>query len=355
MRLGLLAIIFMLAILPAQLSKAQTPINWPAHYWQPPLKVPEIAGATTYTCQTSPYQPTFAVIRCNPMSLGQFPPYALVFLRVHEYGHVNQLATNPGMYYSAYAEYDADCYAAANLANSDPLVLQQTINFFYYVVGQGMKDATHGSGIEMAQRALQCARSVVPNFMAAQVLTPSLSPVPSWGGRGEGEFSIGESEPQDGPAKEYKPIPQQALVPTDRSDDLDKITDTKGAPEFCTALDLMIDSSHSKFWEASTRSGAIRPTIGTALDAECIVSAPGRNNAICKFHESTISEQANQKLRACLSTAEWTTICPNCAVVKYQHPGHPEGHPVVTFDTKQNRLEFSSGEDAHTTSPAKKH
>jgi hypothetical protein len=74
-----------------------------------------------------------------------------VFLRAHEYGHIfsNGPYANP--------EANADCWAAQQLAQSDPQVLDQVVSFMVNVMGPRGGDATHGNGYQMAQLIRQCS------------------------------------------------------------------------------------------------------------------------------------------------------------------------------------------------------
>ena len=120
--------------------------------WQPPQTVPEsfdrsIAPYGGYTSMG----PKGPYIRFNPDVWFNEPWYVNVFLRAHEYGHI--FARGP----YANPEANADCWAAQQLGQSDPQVLDQVISFMVNTMGPRGGDATHGNGYQMAQLIRQCS------------------------------------------------------------------------------------------------------------------------------------------------------------------------------------------------------
>jgi hypothetical protein len=120
--------------------------------WQPPYAVLE-----SFDRSIAPYGgftsigPNGPFIRFNPDVWHNEPWYMNVFLRAHEYGHI----FSRGPY--ANPEVNADCWAAQQLAQSDPQVLDQVIWYMVNVMGQRGGDATHGNGYQMAQLIRQCS------------------------------------------------------------------------------------------------------------------------------------------------------------------------------------------------------
>ena len=98
------------------------------------IDVPIIQGPSgNYTCITRPTgDMRIAIISCDPVKFNMFPPFVQQFLIAHEHGHVYQIVYNPAVMYGPYAEYDADCFAAVYLAQTDPSVLTRSylINTF---------------------------------------------------------------------------------------------------------------------------------------------------------------------------------------------------------------------------------
>ncbi len=120
--------------------------------WQPPYAVPE-----SFDRSIAPYGgftslgPNGPFIRFNPEVWYNEPWFMNVFLRAHEYGHI--FSRGP----FANPEANADCWAAQQLGQSDPQVLDQVVSYMINVMGPRGGDATHGNGYQMAQLIRQCS------------------------------------------------------------------------------------------------------------------------------------------------------------------------------------------------------
>jgi hypothetical protein len=340
MRNRMLSLLAVLGLSLLVNSKAQGQLPWPRSNWQPAIPVPEIlGGAGQFSCVTQPNPATLAVITCTPVTFSQFPPAVLLFLRVHEHGHVNQMRFRPQVLYSGHAEADADCFSAYNLAQTDPQVLASAIVWFWNVAGPGLKvDAAHGNGFEIANMAMQCGDSAIPGFSAN--VRPQL--------RGINYQENLQSKPRLLLAKYQKPADQKEMqgqaVPEKM--DEDAVVDAKGVPALCTAIDLLIEGSHSSFWDVSLHNGAIRPTISKALGADCVARGMGRYEVLCTINSSPSRSVFGTKLDACLSRSEdWAKTCrgEKCLDVQFSHPGDSANHSTITYDTTKGVMIVSAG------------
>lgn len=99
-----------------------------------------------------------AFISYNIPRLNQ-PPEVLVFLRVHEYGHiVKGHLDNRNFANQALNEAEADCYAGQELYASDPNIINRVIQIFESMGNTG-GDMTHGTGIQMAGVIKACIQN----------------------------------------------------------------------------------------------------------------------------------------------------------------------------------------------------
>ena len=119
--------------------------------WRPPATVPEsfdpsIAPWAGFTS----IGPNGPYIRFNPVIWNNQPWFMNVYIRAHEYGHV----FSQGPYSNP--EANADCWAARQLAQTDPQVLQMIINHLQTVIGPQGGDWTHGNGYQIAGLMRQC-------------------------------------------------------------------------------------------------------------------------------------------------------------------------------------------------------
>jgi len=121
--------------------------------WRPPYQVPEsydysipYAGFTSF----DPYGRPF--IRFNPRIASQYPWFMNVFLRAHEYGHIFSRGPYPN------PEANADCWAAQQLGQSDPQLLDMVIRYLETEMGpRGGEDGLHGNGYQVAKVCRQCS------------------------------------------------------------------------------------------------------------------------------------------------------------------------------------------------------
>lgn len=138
-------------------------LNIPIPYnWRPQNPVPELfindpsigyAGMAMRDPAGNP------VIKYNVPRLNQ-PPEVLLFLRVHEYGHiVKGHIDNRDYSRIAVNEAEADCYAGQQLGASDPNVINRVVQIFESIGNTG-GDATHGTGLQMAAVIKSCMQNV---------------------------------------------------------------------------------------------------------------------------------------------------------------------------------------------------
>jgi hypothetical protein len=299
---------------------------------------PEFQSAAvpaSLNCQTLPNPATAATIGCNPGSIAPFPPALLVFTRVHEYGHVNQIINYPAVYYSMNVEHDADCYAAENLVLTDPAALHGAILAFLAVGNLG--DTIHGTGFQRATLVINCAHTVNPLFadlneIRSSALVASLNPfIPE---------SVAPSQETGADSK------SQALANGPKANSGDQLIDSQGVPPVCTAIDILVNSAQQRFWDASTSTGILRPTIQVALGGDCSVMA-GRLKAKC-----VASSSKTEEVSTCLATTEWVKTCDDkkCSERVYSHPGDATDHPSVRISDLNHTIQIIAGHDNHVTS-----
>lgn len=132
-------------------SKSQLPINI-SYNWRPPFPVIETIdnsipfwGFASYLRNAQPF------IRYNLASINQMrvPQEELVFLRVHEHGHIVLRTSN---------ETRADCWASQQLAGTDPGILDKAISFTDMVLGNSVVEGL--SGHQRAAIMRQCKTGV---------------------------------------------------------------------------------------------------------------------------------------------------------------------------------------------------
>jgi hypothetical protein len=312
----------------------------------PWFDVPIVAGSAGgyFTCITRPTgDARIAIITCDPGKLNWYPPFAQKFLIAHEHGHVYQIVYNPSILYGPYAEYDADCYGAVVMANTDVNALSQTVQWFETVLGNQGGDATHGNGFQMAQRIRQCAGSVGVTIGNREIENqgadaPEYSATFSPKQRSSSSDISSVAHGQTKTPKAVKPDWVVSHGPDDPTD--------HGTPSLCTALEILIDSMHSSFWEASTHVGVIRDDVKRALGGDCNTES-NRSSVVCTVDKSnaTTTKPLRERVEACLPGAEWVKTCEGaiCNEASFRHPGDPSDHPVITVVSSagQERLQLS--------------
>jgi hypothetical protein len=120
--------------------------------WQPPFPVYEgINNQQAWTGFTQFDRNGRPFITYNMIQMQQMPWYMQVWVRAHEYGHVNRIPLRD------FTESGADCWAAQQLSKSDPEVLKSVIWHMDNVQGNYAADQNHGTGHQQAALARQCA------------------------------------------------------------------------------------------------------------------------------------------------------------------------------------------------------
>lgn len=298
----------------------------------PWIDVPESLGfAGPATCVTRPtgvMQP-IATITCDPAKLGAQPIASRVFLRAHEHGHVYQLAFNPALFYSPFAEYDADCYAAIWMAHHDQPNLTTIIQLFELMGPRG-GDATHGNGFQMAARVRECAshEGFAPPMLEFEGVMSATAPV-----GGPTPFGNDERQPS-APQADLQAM--EAIV----SHGPDDVPD-RGTPNVCTAIDMIRDAAHTSFWEARSGVGEIRNDLSNAL-GKCRVEQ-SHGTAECALVPST-EKQVEDSISSCFDKHDWEKKCSgqDCSVETFEHRHDGGHHVVVRLDKKRARLLFQA-------------
>jgi hypothetical protein len=289
----------------------------------PWIDVPMVNGsAGQYACITRPtYDQSIAVITCNPQVVAMYPPFAQKFLFTHEHGHVYQIVYNPQILMSPYVEYDADCYAATYMVFNDPQALAWSIQWFRQVLGPYGGDAIHGNGFQMAQRADQCARAANPNFNAQLENAP---PQP-------GKSAFADSFLDEGSASSLSvtSYPKPKGMSKNYQTGFQEVR-ADVQPTACTALEYLLESSHTSFWEASDSTGAVAPSISKALRARCQVTGALRRRVTCS-QDAHNSPDLKLEVARCLPAKEWEKHCEGveCTNEVFSHPGDGPDHVIV--------------------------
>jgi hypothetical protein len=120
--------------------------------WQPPVPVYEgINNQQSWTGLTQFDRFGRPFITYNLNQLQRMPEYMRVWVRAHEYGHVNRIPLGDS------TESGADCWAAQQLSKSDPDVFRSVIWYMDNVQGNYAADQNHGTGHQQAAWVRQCA------------------------------------------------------------------------------------------------------------------------------------------------------------------------------------------------------
>ena len=114
-----ITLILVLAMTPLIPVYASTPIQ----RWRPPVAVDESNDIRQNWVAWTYWSPERGFwIVYNPNMMAQYPWHMQVFIRAHEYGHVNT-AQHPG-----HKEANADCWGAWSLAQTDPDIVRAVLN-----------------------------------------------------------------------------------------------------------------------------------------------------------------------------------------------------------------------------------
>jgi hypothetical protein len=99
----------------------------------------------------------------NPVLLARVGPEVSRFFITHEYGHIHHGHTGGALVHDGELEplrqrqeLEADCYAAAHLAEADPAAVESAMRFFLRM-GPNRFDAYHPTGSQRAARILSCS------------------------------------------------------------------------------------------------------------------------------------------------------------------------------------------------------
>jgi len=120
--------------------------------WQPPFLVYEgINNNQGWTGFTQFDQFGRPFITYNMIQMQRMPWFMQVWVRAHEYGHVNRIPMRD------FTESGADCWAAQQLSATDPEVLNQVISYMDNVIGNYAADRNHGTGHQQAAWVRRCS------------------------------------------------------------------------------------------------------------------------------------------------------------------------------------------------------
>jgi hypothetical protein len=150
-----------------------------AHALQRLMDVQEIATDTLRDVALVAYQNGRPVIYYNPTLLQRVGPQLSAFFIAHEYGHIHGGHTGGALLHDGELsalrqrqELDADCYAAAVLAEQDRDAVEAALRFFTRL-GPLRHDNYHPTGSQRAARILSCLPPVEEPVSAAETETPS--------------------------------------------------------------------------------------------------------------------------------------------------------------------------------------
>jgi hypothetical protein len=142
------------------------------------MDVQEIATDTLRDVALVAYQNGRPVIYYNPTLLQRVGPQLSAFFIAHEYGHIHGGHTGGALLHDGELsalrqkqELDADCYAAAVLAEQDRDAVDAALRFFTRL-GPLRYDNFHPTGSQRAARILSCLPPVEHPAAAAESETP---------------------------------------------------------------------------------------------------------------------------------------------------------------------------------------
>lgn len=136
-----------------------------AFAWNPPTSVREIPVPGLPDVAITSIDRLGSIIYFNPSVVSTLPSEIVSFFKAHEYGHVylghiqqSFFANNP--YSQAWSrtrfENEADCFAARELADSEPASVIAAVNFF---ISQGTSKSSsiYPTGLQRAANIRSCA------------------------------------------------------------------------------------------------------------------------------------------------------------------------------------------------------
>jgi hypothetical protein len=142
------------------------------------MDVQEIATDTLRDVALVAYQNGRPVIYYNPTLLQRVGPQLSAFFIAHEYGHIHGGHTGGALLHDGELsalrqkqELDADCYAAAVLAEQDRDAVDAALRFFTRL-GPLRHDNFHPTGSQRAARILSCLPPVEQPAAAREGETP---------------------------------------------------------------------------------------------------------------------------------------------------------------------------------------
>lgn len=99
------------------------------------------------------------MIAYNPLLLNQYEPEMVLFLRAHEYGHIERrhIYTPPRFPQEELRmEREADCWAAQQLSQSAPAVLDRIVNLMTTKYATALGNLTHDNGVGIVATITRC-------------------------------------------------------------------------------------------------------------------------------------------------------------------------------------------------------
>ncbi len=144
-------------------------LNANAQTWRPPHPVPEVtANQLPFQCRPQAQYAARSIL-CNgqpvivydPILTRQYEPEMLLFLRAHEYGHIELgHISSPPRFPSEELQREraADCWAAKQLSQSDPALLDRIANLMETKYANALGNLTHDTGRGIAATIRNCRR-----------------------------------------------------------------------------------------------------------------------------------------------------------------------------------------------------
>jgi hypothetical protein len=134
----------------------------PAHAVQRLMDVRQVPSDTIRDVALVTFVQGRPTIYYNPVLLHRVGPELTAFFFAHEYGHIHAGHSGGALVDDGHLgmlrvrqELEADCYAAAHLAESDPAAVEAALEFFVRM-GANRFDAWHPTGSQRAARILSC-------------------------------------------------------------------------------------------------------------------------------------------------------------------------------------------------------